>query len=202
MPSGTEVGLGPTGVLPGLRNIFQMAVRGRDSRADLENGEDDSPSTETPLSTLTTTLNQTLGLHDESPALALFLGKDPIRREIKVADEDVDIEGATDMLSSRRWRMPFAHRHSSLFFLPVPEPQNTEKSNDEPLPVEDQRLPSVGFPFTISHQMLILNAQVIKQTTVSANSRFHLVSRIVITDRSLWIPAGLLSLHLPPSTAK
>jgi len=148
--SGTEVGLGPTGVLPGLRNIFQMAVRGRSTTADLENRGDDSPSTEAPLSTLTASLNQTLGLHDESPALAHFLGKDPIRRQIRVVDEDVDIEGATDMLSSRRWRMPFGHRHSSLSSLTVSEAQSIEeKSNNDSLTVEKNHLSSVGFPFTI-----------------------------------------------------
>jgi hypothetical protein len=105
-----------------------MAVRGHNTRAEVfENGGDDTPSTKTPLSTLTNSLNQTLGLHDESPALALFLGKDPIRRQIKVTDEDVEIEdGADSMLSSRRWRMPFARRHSSLSSLPVPEIQNVE----------------------------------------------------------------------------
>jgi len=67
----------------------------------------------------TTSLNVTLGLHDETAALAIFLGKEPVRRQIKVLEEDeVDIEGMASaspyrVSPSRRWRMPFAQRHDN-----------------------------------------------------------------------------------------
>jgi hypothetical protein len=136
-----------------------MAVCGRSTKAeggiDLENAGDGTP-TQTPLSTLTNSLNQSLGLHDESPALAPFLGKVPIRRQIKVADEDleVDIQGVNDYMSaSRRWKMPFAHRNSNLSCLPVPEHRFTEeKSNaEEALKVEnDSSVRFVSTTFSIS----------------------------------------------------
>lgn len=112
MACGTEVGLGPTGIMPGLRNIFQMAVgagKAAKGRAPTLDGAKE------PTTVIVNSLNHTLGLHDESPALARFLGKEPIRRQINVLDEEVrvDIERLTSdqTSSSGRWRMHFAPRH-------------------------------------------------------------------------------------------
>ncbi len=113
MACGTEVGLGPTGIMPGIRNIFQMAVgaqKAAKGRAPTQDGAIPKEPT-----VIANSLNQTLGLHDESPALAQFLGKKPIRRRINVLDEEVqvDIERLTSdqTSSSGRWRMHFAPRH-------------------------------------------------------------------------------------------
>lgn len=114
MACGTEVGLGPTGIMPGLRNIFQMAVGARKAAKGRAPTLDGAISKE-PTTVIANSLNQTLGLHDESPALARFLGKRPIRRQINVLDEEVpvDIERLTSdqRSSSGRWRMRFAPQH-------------------------------------------------------------------------------------------
>ena len=194
LTSGTEVGLGPTGILPGLRNIFQMAVCSRNTRDDRGTIDEKSrdhgtPSIKTPLPSLTNSLNQSLGLHEESPALALFLGKDPIRRQIKVTDEDADVDTESinhDLASSQRRRMPLAHRHSSHSFLLAHESNDVEgKSPVEHFQVEDSF--SVRFPF-FPQPFIHIFLQIGEDKMVSANSRFHLVTRIIITDRSLWIP--------------
>ena len=95
---GIEVGIGPTGVLPGLRTIFQLAVGAHNIAQPprLPEGVDNHAqlSEETARNSPFTHLNQTLGLHDETPSLAVFLGKGAIRREIKIWDEheEIDIE--------------------------------------------------------------------------------------------------------------
>lgn len=175
-----------------------MAVGGRSTRADctIVGTGDDPPSAKTFPCIPPNPLNESLGLHDESPALAMFLGKDPIRRQIKITGEEgeVDIEGFNHrMISTRRWRMPFAHRHINLPFLES-EPQNVKgKSNIEHSNVEDIALVRVScflFPSKLLIDMFLV--QMGNQTADSTNSRFHLVSRIIITDRSLWIRPGLL----------
>jgi len=118
--NGTEVGIGPTGILPGLRNIFQMAVGTRNTENEralvLPRGNSCTIAKAAALPA-TASLNETLGLHDETAALAVFLGKEPVRRQIKVSeDNEVDIEGMTsasphEVSASKRWRMPFAQRH-------------------------------------------------------------------------------------------
>lgn len=136
--NGTEVGIGPTGILPGLRNIFQMAVSTRNTENEraLVLPHSNSSATTTALPT-TTSLNETLGLHDETAALAIFLGKEPVRRQIKVSEEvEVDIEGMTSpspysVSTSRRWRMPFAQRHVNGLCHSGYESQN----NDSPTPM-------------------------------------------------------------------
>lgn len=136
--AGIEVGVGPVGVLPGLRTIFQRAVGANvqltlaaveaaagsvfggssatatanvTANASVENTEEQSSGADH--------LIKTLGFHSESPALAPFLGKETIRRGIKVWDEDrdVDIFGNDMSLSQnmqttkRHWKMPFTPRN-------------------------------------------------------------------------------------------
>ncbi|KAJ6544654.1 hypothetical protein DFH09DRAFT_1088519 [Mycena vulgaris] len=152
---GVEVGTG--GILPGLRSLFQQAV-GEDDELDFE-GE--------------TALSRTLGFHMDTPALASFLGREPIRRGVVVWDPDavVDIDGFDDEKprARPRWRMPFSHRNvfkdgpSSSDVLPPPTsapPMHPPQSN--------VAAPTNGMP--------------------TASSRFHIATRIVVVDRSLWIP--------------
>ncbi|KAJ6614827.1 hypothetical protein B0H10DRAFT_1916411 [Mycena sp. CBHHK59/15] len=100
LDAGVEVGAGTGGVLPGLRRLFERAVD-EDDAFDLD-GE--------------TALSRTLGFHVDTPALASFLGRKPIRRGVTVWDPDavVDIDGfgADEKPRAKpRWRMPFTHRN-------------------------------------------------------------------------------------------
>jgi len=115
--NGIEVGLGPGGILPALQTIFKMAVG-----ATQNNGEEDPNTTE---NTVTLSDNegspqegshliQTLGLHSDSPALAPFLGKEAIRRQINVFDttEELDLETlSTTTCQMRSYKMTFASRN-------------------------------------------------------------------------------------------
>nr|GAT46034.1 predicted protein [Mycena chlorophos] len=144
---GSEVSFGTGGM--GLRGIFEQAVGGGDATLDFD-GE--------------TTLSRTLGLHSQTPALASFLGKQPIRRGVAVWNPDapVDIDGFGDRdAPKRRWRMPFSHRNvfkggPVVEELPVPRPMA------EPAPASNVEGP--------------------------AETRFHVTTRVVVADRSLWLP--------------
>ncbi|KAJ6593395.1 hypothetical protein B0H19DRAFT_1246172 [Mycena capillaripes] len=153
LAEGVEVGAGTGGILPGLRSLFEQAV-----------GEDDDPDFEGQ-----TALSRTLGYHADTPALASFLGREPIRRGVVVWDPDatVDVDGFDDEKprAKPRWRMPFSHRNTfrdtlvplistpPLSEAPVPPPQN--------------------------------NSSVL---STANSSRFHIATRIVVLDRSLWLP--------------
>ncbi|KAJ7168069.1 hypothetical protein C8R43DRAFT_135738 [Mycena crocata] len=155
LDAGVEVGVGSGGVLPGLRSLFQQAVGGDDEELDLD-GE--------------TALSRTLGYHVDTPALASFLGREPIRRGVTVWDPDalVDIDGFEDekLEAKPRWRMPFSHRN---IFKDVPLPSS---------PVSLEVVPFESTPRS--------NGKHIGLST--ASSRFHIVTRIAVVDRSLWIP--------------
>lgn len=195
---GVEVGLGPTGVLPGLRTIFQMAVGAHNFQEEVQ-GESVMTTTNSQTPSMAPHLTQTLGLHEDSATLAPYLGKQAIRREIRVWDEDneVDIEALfrpdaqKDQKPKCHWKMPFTQRNlvtldsdseMKLFgkgartsdtipqaemFTSHPEPQPIPKLSPMPGILTDgsQKLPS-------------------------NQSRFYFGTRIIITDRSLWIPPG------------
>ena len=130
---GIEVGLGPVGILPGLRSLFRRAVgvhsiHGPGVDSVKEHPECQLPQIPNPGSHLA----RTLGLHKDTPALAPFLGKHATRRGIKEWDADgvVDIDGFEDDNAqnthdknndwerdpikgpkSKRWRMPYMRRN-------------------------------------------------------------------------------------------
>ncbi|KAJ7200994.1 hypothetical protein GGX14DRAFT_699505 [Mycena pura] len=109
-------------------------------------------------------LSRSLGFHAETPALASFLGKAPILRGVMVWDPDavVDIDGVDDeqARTTLRWRMPFSHRNIFRDTLPSTSPAPPETLQPRP--------PS--------------------NTSAPAQSRFHILARIVVVDRSLWLP--------------
>ncbi|KAF8348971.1 hypothetical protein F5887DRAFT_948644, partial [Amanita rubescens] len=144
--TGVEVGLGPAGILPGLRSIFQMAV---DEMLNLDDH-----------------ITKMLGLHEDTPALAPFLGKSPIRRGIKV----YGLDDITDDMSHQR-RLPLRPRNTRHIL----EWEQELQANS----VSDR----VISPPVVSHSST-------SNTTFldSTRSRFHFNTRIVVTDRSLWIP--------------
>jgi hypothetical protein len=214
--AGIEVGLGPVGILPGLRSLFQRAVGAQlangpsleaDSVAELPGAQ---PQVEP---TLGLHLARTLGLHKDTPALAPFLGKQPTRRGIKVWDNDgvVDIDGFGDKDSrseshatpsdvesksikrckskSKRWRMAYMHRNDV-------EPTTASDNavvlpNNEQIPKDIH--PAPGEKSSVNSNIEETMSSKVEPTDIALASlptpdtRFHFVARIVMTDRSLWI---------------
>ncbi|KAF9474325.1 hypothetical protein BDN70DRAFT_997132 [Pholiota conissans] len=182
--AGTEVGTGPSGVLPGLQTIFQMAVgapaRGTDDvlgeAAEKELNNDDLRAEENYL-------NQTLGLHEDSPSLAPFLGKEAIRRHIKVFDEDANIDVESSQSSrliegqcqKRVWKMTFTPRN--LADSPGSEPVFGSAQNIEDNPKLSD-IANISPPPTSD----------VTERDISIRSRFRFIARIVMTDRSMSIP--------------
>ena len=182
---GVEVGLGPTGVLPGLRTIFQMAVGAQENL----HGESFIIASNTQSSSTAPHLTQTLGLHENSATLAPYLGKQALRREIRVWDDDkhVDIETLTqpdvqiDQKPTFRWRMPFTQRNSVTLESDSSMELFSDGSQSE-MSAEPQPIPGVS-----SRPTILINDS---QKLPSNLSRFYFGTRIIITDRSLWIPPG------------
>ncbi|KAH8977976.1 hypothetical protein EDB86DRAFT_2996886 [Lactarius hatsudake] len=171
--------------LPSLRRLFEMAVGDVGSPLEIS-PVNDAPSVHQDLSpehitvsgreTLrssapthaSTHLSRTLGHHVDTPALAPFLGRAPKRRSITTYDENVlvDIDGSPHAAPGRRWRIPLTHRSRARPALDLIIPV------DAPLP---QLTPHVA--------------------PVTQGTRFHIVSRVTISDRSLWIPIDRRSTH-------
>jgi hypothetical protein len=117
-----------------------------------------------PLPTATSThLSRTLGHHAETPDLAPFLGRASKRRGITAHAENipVDIESGRGVSVRRRWQKPLFHR------------SRARPALDVAIPVEE---PAGRFTPNAS--------------SVTQGSRFHVVARVTISDRSLWVPIG------------
>lgn len=177
--------------LPSLQRLFEMAVG--DVGSPLEISQVNNPSSvlqdvspehntvtgrECLLSSTSahtsTHLSRTLGHHVDTPALAPFLGRAPKRRSITTYDENapVDIDGSAHVIPGRRqWRMPLTHRSRARPALDLMIPVDT------PLP----KLTSHVAP-------------------VTQGTRFHIVARVTISDRSLWIPIDRRSVAAPDQT--
>jgi hypothetical protein len=170
------------GGLPSLRRLFEIAVGSTGTSLEIAttngtsttqlnvNQEDshvserDSPQVPAPLPTVSSThLSRTLGHHADSPALAPFLGRATKRRGIVAYDEDtpVDIDSGGHVDLSRKWYKPFIHRSRARPALDV------EVSAETPIP---QYTPNVN--------------------PVAQGTRFHIVARVTVSDRSLWVPIG------------
>ncbi|KDR79044.1 hypothetical protein GALMADRAFT_224295 [Galerina marginata CBS 339.88] len=179
--SGIEVGLGPGGVLPGLRTIFEMAVGTPSIREDTVGfGTAPISAGAKAPSSAANHLIQTLGFHGDSPALAPFLGKEVVRRQIKVCEEDceVDFESVPAFSSqrhSRPWKMSFTPRNFAEY--------SEEDSGNGTLEFMDPPKGDMGFD-----KGGIVRKPENTENVISGQSRFHFMTRIIITDRSLWIP--------------
>ena len=170
------------GGLPSLRRLFEIAVGSSGTSLEVASKNDTSmtqsnvnqedsqasgrgsPQVSTPLLTPSSThLSRTLGHHADSPALAPFLGRATKRRGIVVHDENtpVDIVSGDQVDLRRRWNKPLIHRSRARPALDVEIPAET------PIP---QYTPNVN--------------------RVAQGTRFHIVARVTISDRSLWIPIG------------
>ncbi|KAH9969895.1 hypothetical protein BC827DRAFT_1263053 [Russula dissimulans] len=174
--------------LPSLRRLFEIAVGSTGSSlglasadrtsktqpsADQEDNNVPERETSVPMPLSSTHLSRTLGHHADTPALAPFLGRAPKRRGITVHDENtpVDIDGGRHTVVGRRWRKPFIHRSSATPTLDLAIVPET------PMP---PHIPSV--------------------TPVTEGTRFHIVTRVTVSDRSLWIPVDRRSAPSPDHT--
>jgi len=169
--------------LPSLRRLFEIAVGGAGSPLGTAStndtstgqpavGQEDDRSQErensqgpTPIPLSSTHLSRTLGHHAESPALAPFLGRASKRRGIMTHDENtpVDIDGGEEASVRRRWHKSFIHRSRARPSLDIAISTPAET----PVP---QCTPNIA--------------------PVTQGTRFHVVARVTISDRSLWIPVG------------
>lgn len=157
--------------LPSVRRLFEIAVG--DDRGFVDGfrvgAEENDEDAEVISSTY---LSKTLGHHKDTPALAPFLGRPPKRRCINVHpdNEDVDIE---DLGPSGRkaWRMSFSHRNTARPELDIA--------------MEAPSMPDARTKAGSGVQL----ASISNNTT---STRFHIIARVVVSDRSLWIPPGKL----------
>ena len=189
---GVEVPWG--GSVVGLRRLFERAV-GVDgilptspsahatSGAPLEN----------PAIAPSTLLSRTLGLHADSPALAQFLGRAPKRRCIHVYDEDQHVDIITlDGTGSQPGRFVSEEpaQPEKGFYMRYPH-RNTARKN------LDLVVDIIPGGETINADNSSTPATIPAGTTAS---RFHIMARIRLEDRSLFLKEGKPSLF--PITAQ
>jgi len=184
---GTEI----TGVgIPSLRRLFEIAVGKRTAffpkpepslDPDISIIEREGDAIVEEPDTEGTHLSRTLGVHEETPALAAILGRPAARRQIRVFDEDelVDIENDKALLgSNRRWKMTYSHRNLAR---PELEVDSDLTSDTWPKPSS-----SIGNTGDRSHS----GREVIPDTGRFGSTRFHITCRIIVTDRSRWLQPG------------
>ncbi|KAF9000726.1 hypothetical protein BDQ17DRAFT_1359438 [Cyathus striatus] len=200
LDAGIEVGLGSGGILPGLRSIFQMAT-GSQTQVKNDDKTDNAGFEQVPgISSSGTFLSRTLGVHEDTPALAPFLGKEPIRRGIKVWNsEEVDIDSIpiktnatlTKHLEnhSNVWRMRFQQRNiasasdnSEISRLAATEASSTLLCSRKSI-TSDTKHDSSSKGMKPTHQKDLDTPH----TLTSSSSRFHFSARLSIIDRSLSI---------------
>ncbi|KZT25417.1 hypothetical protein NEOLEDRAFT_1133801, partial [Neolentinus lepideus HHB14362 ss-1] len=169
------------GNLPSLRRLFQIAVSTagdvmEQSVHSVKIVSDVPQTTEQKdvESSSSVHLTRTLGLHKDTPSLAPFLGKAPQRRCVNVYNEEEDVDilgGIQPTLQQRRrphdWHKSYQHRNQARPELDV--------VLEVPNSVADQLLDNSSRPA----QTVPLDA---------AGTRFHIMARVIIADRSLWIP--------------
>lgn len=204
---GTEVPAGNAVSLPSLRRIFEQAVGTSDenpfSASTKTNtasglpkkGENEaSASSDTPahqdrsLPHTSTQLSRTLGHHKETPTLAPFLGRTSKRRDITLHHEELDIDigeftsSTTDGTRQRLWSMRYHGRskaRSELDEDPIEGLEMVPPVNDS-LPAHPSSTEGTG--------------------KTSEGTRFHILARISISDRSQWIPPDHRPAEYPEHT--
>jgi hypothetical protein len=157
--------------LPSLRRLFEIAVGDDKGIIDgLVAGKEENDEDADVISS--TYLSKTLGHHKDTPALAPFLGRAPKRRCINVynEDEEVNIVDSKPLLKSPdSWRMSFPHRNDAR-----PE-----------LDVIIESTPTTEPPTHIQPSI-----QLAGLPSNTSGTRFHIIARVVVSDRSVWIPPG------------
>ena len=186
-------GIEITGIgIPSLRRLFEIAVGKKSSLFPTPKLE---PSSDQETFTLKreedaivgepevegTHLSRTLGVHEETPALAVILGRQAARRQIRVFNEDepVDIEGDSGLQrSNRRWKMAYSHRN-----LARPELEIDLELTSDTWPKPS---PSIGNTTGRDDN----SYEVVPDAGKFGSTRFHITCRIMITDRSRWLSPG------------
>ena len=188
LQNGTEI----TGIgIPSLRRLFEIAVGNKTSffpapRREPSSDQDAAVKHEEggivgELEAGGTYLSRTLGVHEETPALAAILGRRAARRQIRVFNEDepVEIEGDNGPpQSSRRWKMSYSHRNLARPELEV----DLDMTSDNQL----EHFPSIGNAGGGDDSP----CEVIPDTGRFGSTRFHIACRIMIVDRSRWLSPG------------
>ena len=161
--------------LPSLRRLFEIAV-GNDALTIAATAPDVGSMGPQEIPAPATLLSRTLGHHKDTPALAPFLGYTSKRRCINVHNESdyADIGDQNDCAqaatSHHKWRMPYAHRSETTstpdIFLYQGRPEATSSTERRSL----------------------------LDVTNSNGTRFHVLARVVVSDRSLWLSPGTLSI--------
>ena len=164
--------------LPSLRRLFEIAVGSASSlgiasatdasakqlgvcQADDRIQEEETPQASTPILTLSSThLSRTLGHHAESPALAPFLGRAPKRRGIMVHDENTPVD-----IDGRKQTL-------------------VRRRWRKPFIHRSRARPSLDVAIAAEAPVPQCHA------VITQGTRFHVVARVTISDRSLWIPVG------------
>lgn len=175
------------------------------TREDASDVQPDKPQVPASAQPTGTHLARTLGHHAETPALAPFLGRAPIRRCINVYGEedpvDIDLDAPAIIASTSNfisriskekaaWKMEYAHRND-----------REEVDLDLGMGVDlDISAPSSQSPDepTTSHPVPPADSS---GTNVNSRhgtgTRFHIPARVVISDKSLWIPPGEFRYFFP-----
>jgi hypothetical protein len=166
----TEVGI------PSLRRLFEIAVSGKSSsifpasQSIVKPSANEIPPSEGDgIPADSTHLSRTLGLHKDTPALAPFLGRTAQRRCINTTDQEEPLDIDSDNQSSAvEWRMPFSHRNRAR--------------------------PELDDGLELTSYTKIGDPQETKiESTQLSSTRFHIVARIMIADRSRWLPPSKYS---------
>lgn len=160
--------------IPSLRRLFELAVgEGGEFLDGLGGGaEEEDEDAEIVASTY---LSRTLGHHKDTPALAPFLGRAPKRRCINTYDEDQDVDIDVDdvgLETKAAWHMSFPHRS-------IARPELD-------IVVEVPELPDL-------HTTSLEGGgqqQPASLPSGASGTRFHILARVVVSDRSVWIPLG------------
>ena len=187
--------------LPSLRSLFEIAVGG--SRTEVPSAPDDDGERENPeperivgsavigsSSKTSTHLSKTLGLHIDTPALAPFLGLShaPKRRCINVLDQGKFVDILDDVgntisdnvspmhVRGPRWRMPYTHRSKARASLDIALHSEIAEHSEAP----DRAHPPPSIPPSLSFD----------PSASAAGSRFHIIARVAVTDRSFWLPSS------------
>lgn len=192
LQNGTEI----TGVgIPSLRRLFEIAVGKKTSlfpAPKLERSSDQDTLTivhkgdvvARGLEIEGTHLSRTLGVHQETPALAVILGNGAARRQIRVFDEDehVDIENNDNFpKSNRRWKVKYSHRN-----LARPELEVSLDMTSDTLSKPSPPISNIG-------DRSDDRCEVILDSGAFRSTRFHITCRVIITDRSRWLSPGKFS---------
>ena len=178
---GVEVSWGDSVV--GLRRLFERAV-GVDGilpTPPVAHAASDV-SLENLATAPSTLLSRTLGLHADSPALAQFLGRAPKRRCVHVYDEDqhVDITTLSSQADTLVPEDPTQPKNSNSFCMRYPHRNTARKDLDQVVDVD------TGTE-TITADTASTPAII---TAGTATSRFHIIARVRLEDRSLFLKEG------------